>query len=352
MTHNIHGTFISEKINKIRWKPNPFDDSNSFITGSWDNDKNNIKLWNFQAGSDDADIYPYTICSYPFEGDVTECQFLSSDNFVASSSNGSVYLLKVHVDERGCISMYDEIMWDKLHKFKNGDISPCTSFAVYDNDIVSIGEDGCIHLLTALKRNIVRTIDEADSCSLKAVIFLKYNEILTGNLRGQMKIWDLRSKENLPSSMFMLSGDQVTVTCLAYHPTQRHMVVAGDEEGSLTVWDLRQNTYPVNLLSAHAECVSELQFHPVYSDQLFSCSSAGELWHWTVNKQNKLLLDEDNVDQNLWIMGDSIKNKLEVYTLMPTLHKPINSLDLNRNRVLCGCDSEAIYLINNVNIYN
>lgn len=75
MAHNVHGTFISEKISKIRWKPNPFDDSNSFVTGSWDNDdSNSIKLWDFQAGDDDSDIYPYTICNYPFEGDVTECQ--------------------------------------------------------------------------------------------------------------------------------------------------------------------------------------------------------------------------------------------------------------------------------------
>lgn len=71
---------------------------------------------------------------------------------------------------------------------------------------------------------------------MKCVIFLKHNEILTGNLRGQMKIWDLRSENNYPSSTFMLKGDQITVTSLAFHPTQRHMVVAGDEEGMRTLF--------------------------------------------------------------------------------------------------------------------
>lgn len=65
-----------------------------------------------------------------------------------------------------------------------------------------------------------------------------------------------------------------------------------------------------------------------------------------------MLVNTNDIEQNLWIMGESIKNKLEVYTLMPRLHKPVNTLDLNRNRVLCGCDNEAIYLINNVNVYN
>lgn len=74
-------------------------------------------------------------------------------------------------------------------------------------------------------------VDNADSCSLNCVTFIKHNEILTGNLRGLMKIWDLRSPTNEPSNTFMFSSDQVAATCLTVHPTQRHMVVAGDEEG-------------------------------------------------------------------------------------------------------------------------
>lgn len=46
-----------------------------------------------------------------------------------------------------------------------------------------------------------------------------------------MKIWDLRSNNNVPNITFMLSGDQVTPTCLAYHPTQRHLIIAGDDLG-------------------------------------------------------------------------------------------------------------------------
>lgn len=73
--------------------------------------------------------------------------------------------------------------------------------------------------------------DNADSCSIHCVIFSKHNEVLTSNLRGQLKIWDLRTQNNIPSSTFMLSGDQVTPTCLTFHPTQRHMILAGDDLG-------------------------------------------------------------------------------------------------------------------------
>lgn len=48
-----------------------------------------------------------------------------------------------------------------------------------------------------------------------------------------MKIWDLRSKNEEPSNTFVLSRDMIAPTCLTYHPTQRHLIVAGDEEGKL-----------------------------------------------------------------------------------------------------------------------
>lgn len=194
--------------------------------------------------------------------------------------------------------------------------------------------------------------DNADSCSLHCVSFLKYNEVLTGNLRGQMKIWDLRSQEDNPTSTFMLNGDQIAATCLTFHPTQRHMVLAGDDEGSLTVWDLRLNTFPVTLLSAHSNAVSEMQFHPNNPDHLFTCSNSGELWHWSTINQSKhsKLLSMETEPTNPWFCNENIKNKLEVFNLMPKLHKPVNSLNLQRNKLICGCDNEAVYLVNNISI--
>lgn len=59
---------------------------------------------------------------------------------------------------------------------------------------------------------IILSTEGADSCSLRCVCFLKHNEVLTGNLRGQMKVWDLKNAVNKPASTFMLSGEQVCVT--------------------------------------------------------------------------------------------------------------------------------------------
>ena len=128
---------------------------------------------------------------------------------------------------------------------------------------------------------------------------------------------------------------------MTHHPTQRHMVLAGGEDGSLTVWDLRHNTFPVTLLSAHSDTVMELQFHPDRPEHVFSCSSSGEVWHWDTSSMSRS-------DENPWLSTDAAKHRLEVFTLMPQLHKPINSLDVNKNKVVCGCDNEAVYVFKDV----
>lgn len=122
--------------------------------------------------------------------------------------------------------------------------------------------------------------------------------------------------------------------------------------GSLTIWDLRHNTYPVNVLNAHEGAVSEIQFHPDHPDQLFSCSSAGEIWHWSTKSRNSIPGLMSDSELSVWLVPENIKCKLEVFTLMPTLGKPINTLDLNRNKVLCGCDNEAVYLISGINFFH
>lgn len=46
MSRNIHCTYISEKLSKIRWRPSTLNEPNSFVTASWDNHVNNVRLKN------------------------------------------------------------------------------------------------------------------------------------------------------------------------------------------------------------------------------------------------------------------------------------------------------------------
>lgn len=72
MSYVLHGTYVSEKINKIRWRTDEFNNSHYFVTGSVDNDQNSIKLWDFHENQEEDDIYPYLVSTYLYSGDVTE----------------------------------------------------------------------------------------------------------------------------------------------------------------------------------------------------------------------------------------------------------------------------------------
>lgn len=127
--------------------------------------------------------------------------------------------------------------------------------------------------------------DDADSSPLMCVTFMKHNEIVTANLRGQFKIWDLRLKDNEPMSIFMSSDECGPATCVAHHPTQRHILTAGGHEGPLTIFDLRKSTHPVSVLKAHKGPISEIVFHTERPDNFFTCSWSGELWQWNSKSQ-------------------------------------------------------------------
>jgi hypothetical protein len=62
--------------------------------------------------------------------------------------------------------------------------------------------------------------EKGDSCSLTDVIFSRASEIVTSNMRGQLKLFDLRSNQQEAAACFLLSNDQSAIHTLARHPTQ------------------------------------------------------------------------------------------------------------------------------------
>ena len=50
------GKFVNQKINKIRWRPAPSQSGriagSLFLTGSWDDEQNAIKLWSWDKNEE------------------------------------------------------------------------------------------------------------------------------------------------------------------------------------------------------------------------------------------------------------------------------------------------------------
>ena len=52
--------------------------------------------------------------------------------------------------------------------------------------------------------------------------------------------------------MYFRSGNCVGLQCVDNHPTQPHIVATGGQDGTLCIWDMRQDRFPVTLLDAHS----------------------------------------------------------------------------------------------------
>ncbi|XP_018421147.1 PREDICTED: nucleoporin Nup43 [Nanorana parkeri] len=371
---NIKARFVSQKISKTRWRPEPassLQPPDLFAVGSWDNEENKVSIWStgdFGTINMDEDylVEPKLLCDIRHRGDVTDLQFLDQERIVTASSTGRVTIFRHHQTNQ---TLSEKQKWEHAHSHAgSNDVgAPCTGIVCSSPDIVSVGEDGRINVFKADSKDIVRTIDDADSSTMHAVTFLRTTEILTVNSIGQLKMWDLRQQGNDPTQIFSVANERVPLHCLNRHPSQQHVVATGGQDGMLCIWDVRQSKIPVSLLSAHDAEMWEVHFHPSKPDHIFTCSEDGSLWHWDASTEaaerpNFLVGGRGNshlsrstlgqsVNQSLmtaWLSSDPTKGHLEITNLMPSSTLSVNSLDVLGEYLVCGTDSESIYVFKNL----
>lgn len=59
--------------------------------------------------------------------------------------------------------------------------------------------------------------------------------------------------------LYYRSGEQISLQCIDQHPNQPHVAVTGSHDGSIIIWDLRQDRYPAVVLKAHLSTGNELK---------------------------------------------------------------------------------------------
>ncbi|XP_063773588.1 nucleoporin Nup43 [Pseudophryne corroboree] len=367
---NMVAKFVSQKISKTRWRPvsaSSLQQPDVFAAGSWDNEENKVSIWStgdFGTINMEEDYLadPKLLCEIRHKGDVMDMQFLDQERILTASSTGTVTIFRYHQNNQ---TLSEKQKWEHAHHHvgSEGTGAPCTSVVCNNPEIISVGEDGRINLFRADSRDIVRSIDDADSSTMHAVNFLRTTEILTVNSIGQLKMWDLRLEGNDPTQIFSVTNERVPLHCLDRHPSQQHVVATGGHDGMLCIWDVRQGRIPISLLNAHGAEMWEVHFHPSKPDHLFTCSEDGSLWHWdasteVLERQSFLhggrgtshlsrSTAGQNVSQSLmttWLSNDPTKGHLEINNLLPSSTLSVNSLDVLGDYLVCGTDAEAIYV--------
>ncbi|KAH8349051.1 hypothetical protein KR084_000241, partial [Drosophila pseudotakahashii] len=377
---NVSTHYISEKVARVRWLPEQLQQSERFVTGSWDMDRNFVRLWRLQSNqyatateSDNVDQMPRCMDKVAMEDDVTGMEFVDKDTLAVSCADGELLLLLLGNDSKtlplkksltGHLSVFnvqraveeDQMQRtarsERLHCFQRSqEPAPCTDLSVYGTDIATAGEDGCVNIVSVGNvRQVKRTI-EADSMALFSICYISQQELVTANRMGVIRMLDARvATEAQPKITFMVASQDDKssnfVSSLSTHPMQQHILLCGSEEGSITVWDLRNLNYPASYLSAHKSPINEIGFHRKDPSKLFTAAEGGEVWMWS---ENKVLGCDSNKDgHSPWLSGDRVRSLVDVEGVLSNIRKSVNSFDVHGSRLVCGGDAEAVYLVDNI----
>jgi len=338
--------FVSKKVSRVRWQPcldTSNTDTNCLATGSWDDEQNCVSVFRCVPSAEGGAGTVAEVCSTPVNGDVTGLEWLDRNNLLAATSKGSLQLYS----------------WQHVAEPQLGG---CTALAAHTSSrtLATGAEDGrlCVSsLATGGQPGEQRRYSVAgDQSSITALSLSRAWELVSANLRGQLRLWDLR----LPPPQAMSTSCSSAqahggVTCLARHPAQTHVLVAGCGDGVVGVWDLRSPQHPTTLLSAHGAPLGEVIFHPLLPDSLLSCSQGGDVCHWRTGASGHQDSVQDILKDSIstattspWLNSEAVKNKVETHSLVTKQPLPVNSLDVVGSSVVFGGDNEAFYVLHKV----
>jgi len=101
---------------------------------------------------------------------------------------------------------------------------------------------------------------------------------------GQLKSFDRRQGQKPTATLVDLAVGHRALNCVAVNTSQVNKIVTGNEDGDVTVWDLRKLAEPESRnYKVHDSHVWEVMFHPDDSNKVVSCSEDGTVmvydWH-------------------------------------------------------------------------
>jgi len=119
---NVSTHYISEKVARVRWLPEQLQQSERFVTGSWDMDRNFVRLWRLQSNqyatateSDNVDNVPRCMDKVAMEDDVTAMEFVDKDTLAVSCADGE---FKVLERKLLCTGTSAQELWEDAKNWK------------------------------------------------------------------------------------------------------------------------------------------------------------------------------------------------------------------------------------------
>lgn len=235
-----------------------------------------VSIWKFLDSPGTYDQLPIAeMVSVEVERPVCKVKLLGNLAFVALTS-GTVILYELATHE----SSHKELVFlsrtSNLHpNYKCNDLLFCPQ----TNSVITCGNDGAVSEFNVEHNEKVVSRKVSDT-PLKCMDKIDPNQIICGSLNGNLKMIDRRIMECVENfSNQTLSS----ITCVQRNPYVNHLVIGGNDQGSIMLYDLRNQGSIMSQMSAHSAAITDIRYRPRETDTFYSSSCVGELFKWNTS---------------------------------------------------------------------
>lgn len=246
----------------------------NIISGS----KTNISIWQFVDEPGAYDQLPIAeVASERIPAKACKSRLIGNVAFTALV-NGTVLLheLKTEHSNRKYLSLISESK--NLHRnYRCNDMLFCAQ----TKSVLTCGNDGVISCLNIENPKKVTSRQVSES-SLKCMDIVTPNEIICGTQNGALKQFDLRSYDCVGT---FASKSLSALVCLQRNPNVNHLATGGNDQGSIIIYDSRNQNSALAQISAHGSAITTVKYRPRDPNILYSSSCDGELFRWSLNTE-------------------------------------------------------------------
>uniref|UniRef100_A0A1I7UTU6 WD_REPEATS_REGION domain-containing protein n=1 Tax=Caenorhabditis tropicalis TaxID=1561998 RepID=A0A1I7UTU6_9PELO len=185
--------------------------------------------------------------------------------------------------------------------------------------------------------------------------------VMAGDSNGQITIWDLRevtdpiAAQKIPDPIKTIIPSKKAldaVTAMTSHPAQSNLIACGTDDGIVGLIDAR-NTRNALLTSTYLiarKGITQVQFHPTCADSLLVSANDGSLVRIDASNVPIAAGAPRSMKDTIWLEGDLVNN-LRSETIRDDGIYPINSFDIHEDTVVATSSIGMVSLFQQLNFF-
>ncbi len=198
--------------------------------------------------------------------------------------------------------------------------------------LTTVSGSGDINLWTVPAGELTKTISGNSGRIISAAMSLDDTVLAIGSGDGAVKTWTLKEDEFINPVTLKAIGPQINA--IAFHPIDPNLLLSGDQEGTIRVWDLAQQKNTLTL-DNNADRIASLSVNNNGYAASGSYDAAIRIWNMESGKLTQTLKDHD------FVVADVAFSPNGKLLASASYDESIKVWDWQKSKVLCTLNGHS-----------